>query len=135
MGRIWILWGCIFGFISVALGAFGAHGLKSILDNSDMAILSTANQYMTYHALALLALGLWSHWEKRSSSLWAGLCFTVGIVLFSGSLYVLVFMDLRAAGMITPMGGTLFLIGWILFALSVIRTKSNITQTIVQNSP
>lgn len=126
MGRIWLLWGCIFGFLSVALGAFGAHGLKAILSLEQLQVLGTANQYMMYHSFALVALGLWSHWEKWSSNLWAGLCFTLGIVLFSGSLYILVFMDLKAAGMITPLGGSLFLLGWVLFALSVIRTKSSI---------
>jgi uncharacterized membrane protein YgdD (TMEM256/DUF423 family) len=126
VGRIWLLWGCIFGFLSVALGAFAAHALKNLLEPSDLTILATANQYMSYHAFALLALGLWSHWEKWSSSLWTGLCFIFGIVFFSGSLYILVLFDLRKAGMITPFGGSLFLLGWILFAVSIIRTKNSI---------
>ena len=126
MGRIWLLWGCVLGFFSVALGAFAAHGLKQSLDFDQMAILATANQYMSFHALALLGLGLWSHWEKWSSSLWTGLCFLIGTILFSGSLYVYALLGFKTAAMITPVGGTLFLIGWILFAISVVRTKNTI---------
>ncbi|MCJ8276883.1 MAG: DUF423 domain-containing protein [Bdellovibrionales bacterium] len=126
MGRIWLLWGCLLGFLSVALGAFGAHALQALLDSQQMDTLAIANQYMSFHALALLALGLWSHWEKWSSSLWAGMCFVLGTVLFSGSLYVLVLLNLRAAAFVTPVGGSLFLLGWILFAFSVVKTKSQI---------
>ena len=126
MGRIWLMWGCIFGFLSVALGAFGAHALKSILSLEEMSILATANQYMTYHALALMGLGLWSHWEKWSSSLWTGLCFIFGIVFFSGSLYIYVLLNLSKAALVTPFGGSLFLLGWILFAVSIVRTKNSI---------
>ena len=123
MGRIWLLWGCIFGFLSVALGAFAAHGLKSILEPESLHTLSVANQYMTYHAFALLALGLWNHWEKWSSCFWAGICFILGTVFFSGSLYVLVLMELRTAAFVTPFGGSLFLLGWIFFAVSILSTK------------
>lgn len=126
MGRIWLLWGCIFAFLAVALGAFGAHGLEPILDPKQMKTLHTANQYLSYHALALLALGLWSHWEKWSSSFWPGICFLLGIILFSGSLYVLVFLQWRTAAFITPIGGSLFLLGWLLFAISIIRTRNSI---------
>ena len=126
MGRIWLLWGCVLGFLSVALGAFAAHALKVSLSPEEMAILATANQYMSFHALALLGLGLWSHWEKWSSSLWAGICFLLGTILFSGSLYIYVLLRLKAAAMITPVGGSLFLLGWLFFAVSVIRTKNTI---------
>ncbi len=126
MGRIWLLWGCVLGLLSVALGAFGTHSLKEFLEPDKMDVLATANDYMRFHALALLGLGLWSHWEKWSSSLWAGVSFLLGIVLFSGSLYIYVLLDLRVAAMITPVGGSLFMVGWLLFALAVIRTKSSI---------
>ena len=126
MGRIWLLWGCLLCFLFVALGAFGAHGLKNLLEPEKMAILHTANQYLGFHGFALLALGLWNHWEKWSATLWAGLCFLVGALLFSGSLYIYVLLELKTAAMITPIGGSLFLVGWLLFGFSVIRTKSNI---------
>ncbi len=126
MGRIWLLWGCILGFLSVALGAFAAHGLKELLPPEKMEILATANEYLTMHAFALLALGLWNHWEKWSSTLLAGLSFLLGVVIFSGSLYLYVLMDLKAAAMFTPIGGSLFLIGWLLFSFSIIKTKNSI---------
>ncbi len=126
MGRIWLLWGCILGFLSVALGAFAAHGLKATLEPEQMAILRTANEYMSFHALALLALGLWSHWEKWSASLITGICFLLGVVIFSGSLYIYVLLNLRAAAMVTPIGGSLFLLGWVLFAVSILKTKNPI---------
>ena len=126
MGRIWLLWGCLLAMTSVILGAFGAHSFKNFLEPDQMQILTTANYYMGYHAMALLALGLWNHWEKWSATLFTGLCFLIGVVLFSGSLYVIVFLEFRKAGMITPIGGTLFIIGWVLFAISVIKTKNTI---------
>lgn len=126
MGRIWLLWGCIFGFTAVLLGAFGAHALENILAEEKMEILKTANYYMSLHAFALLVLGLWNHWEKWSATLWTGLCFLFGIVLFSGSLYCYVLLDLRFAAMITPFGGGLFLLGWVMFAFAVVRAKNTI---------
>ncbi len=126
MGRVWLLWGCILGFLSVALGAFGAHSLKQILEPEQMAIIKTANEYMSFHAMALLTLGLWNHWEKWSNTLLPGGCFLLGVVVFSGSLYVYALTGLKTAAIITPVGGGLFLIGWILFAVSVVRTKNSI---------
>ncbi|MCB0377817.1 MAG: DUF423 domain-containing protein [Bdellovibrionales bacterium] len=126
MGRIWLLWGCIFGLLTVALGAFGAHSFQSFLSAEQMTTLHTANQYLAYHSFALLTLGLWSHWEKWASSFLPGICFVLGVVLFSGSLYVYVFLGLRWVAFITPVGGSLFILGWILFAVSVVRTKNSI---------
>ena len=126
MGRVWLLWGCILAMLTVILGAFGAHALKNIYEPEQLKILATANYYLGYHALALLALGLWNHWEKWSATLFTGLCFLFGVILFSGSLYVLVIFDLKKAGMITPIGGVLFIIGWLLFAFSIIRAKNTI---------
>lgn len=126
MGRVWLLCGCIFSFLSVALGAFAAHGLKPLLTSEQMAILETANHYLGFHAVALLALGLWSHWEKWTSPVWTGNCFVLGIIFFSGSLYAYVLTGVKWLAMITPVGGSLFLIGWLLFAMSVIRTKNTI---------
>ena len=126
MGRVWLLWGCIFGFLTVLLGTFAAHGLQQMFEPQKLEIIHTANRYLAYHAFALLALGLWSHWEKWSSSLWVGLCFVMGIILFSGSLYVYVLFELKAAAMVAPVGGTLFMLGWLLFAFTILRTKNSI---------
>lgn len=126
MGRIWLFWGCIFALVSVALGAFAAHALKGHLQDSQMALMDTAHLYLTTHSLALLALGLWNHWEKWSNTLFAGLCFMAGILFFSGSLYAYALTEISWLVRLTPVGGVLFLFGWALFALSVLRAKNEI---------
>jgi uncharacterized membrane protein YgdD (TMEM256/DUF423 family) len=116
--------GCLFCVLTVGMGAFGAHALKGILTPDTAPIFETATKYMMFHAVALLALGLWSHWERWASSFWAGLFFVFGIILFSGSLYGIVFTGQRWLGMITPAGGTLFILGWLLFMFSVFKTRN-----------
>lgn len=101
------------GFLAVALGAFGAHGLKSRLSIEMMAVYQTAVQYQFVHTLALLAVALlmqqWGQTRLLAVSAWA---FIVGLILFSGSLYVLVFTGIKQLGAITPLGGVSFLIAW-----------------------
>ena len=126
MGRMWLLCGCVFGLLSVALGAFATHSLEPILNASQLETLGTANRYMTYHSFALLTLGLWSHWERWASSFLAGNCFVLGNILFSGSLYIYVFTGFRWVAMMTPVGGVLLMLGWLLFAISVMSTKNSI---------
>jgi len=95
----------ILGFLGVALGAFGAHGLKTLLEaHATTAIWQTAVLYHLVHAVA----ALWAS-EKRSTVVWI---WTAGIVIFSGSLYLLAVTNIRWLGAITPFGGILFLIGW-----------------------
>jgi uncharacterized membrane protein YgdD (TMEM256/DUF423 family) len=98
--------------LDVALGAFGAHALKSRLSPEMLAVFETGVRYQAYHALGLLALAALRGPDK------AGWCFVGGIVLFSGSLYLLALTGERRLGMVTPLGGLLFLAGWALFALS-----------------
>jgi len=124
MGRIWLFWGCVFGFLSVGLGAFLQHGLAHSLDAQRMGWIQTANTYIAYHVPALLALGLWSHWEKWASSFAPGLFFVVGIFLFSGSLYGLALAQLDFMVFVTPVGGVCLLLGWVTFALSIWRAQS-----------
>lgn len=112
----WILIGSTFGFFSVALGAFGAHGLKDILNEKAFQIYQTGVQYQMFHALALLVLGVWSLYFPSMNTQWVGFAFMLGILLFSGSLYALALTDLKFLGMIAPLGGISFLIGWIAFA-------------------
>ena len=103
---------CFFGFLAVLLGAFGAHGLKNILEsNQTTEIYNKAVLYQMFHTLALLFLGLIRIEEKLI--LIAGVFFSIGIVIFSGSLYVLSITNLRWLGAITPIGGFMFLFGWI----------------------
>ena len=100
----------VLGFLGVALGAFGAHGLKAILEsNATMAIWQTAVLYHLVHAVA----ALWAS-EKRPAVVWI---WTAGIVIFSGSLYLLAVTNVRWLGAITPIGGILFLIGWVMIAV------------------
>ncbi len=105
----------------MAAGAFGAHALRGRLTAEDLQIFETAVRYQMYHALALLAVGLFSsRWPSFSVTV-AGWCFLAGIVIFSGSLYVLVLSGIRWWGAVTPLGGTVFLIGWILLLWAALR--------------
>lgn len=113
----WVLMGSTFGFFSVALGAFGAHALRDILSERAFQIYQTGVQYQMFHALALLALGLWSLYFPALNTQWVGYAFTLGILLFSGSLYALALTNLKFLGAIAPFGGVAFLMGWIAFAI------------------
>jgi len=107
-------------FLAVALGAFGAHGLKAFLPPDLMAVFHTANQYHVYHALGLLATALALGLFPGSRALrLSGWCLLAGLVIFSGSLYVLSLTGQRWIGAITPVGGMAFLAGWLLFAAGV----------------
>jgi uncharacterized membrane protein YgdD (TMEM256/DUF423 family) len=113
----WIL-GCTFALLGVAAGAFGAHALRERLEPSLLAAFETAARYQMYHALALLAVALLLQPPRAPSAAAsaAGWCFTVGIVLFCGSLYALALSGVRVLGAITPLGGLCFLAGWALLA-------------------
>lgn len=103
------------GLCAVMLGAFGAHGLKPLLEaHATMAIWQTAVDYHFYHALAFLALGaLPVSSYPRGRLRPVGFCWLLGLAVFSGSLYLLAVTDLRWLGAITPIGGTLLLVGWV----------------------
>ncbi len=107
----WILVAAIYGGLAVSAGAFGAHGLKGRLDPSQLAIWDTGAQYHLLHSVVLLALGLFQASSSRSVTLPASL-FALGILLFSGSLYVLAFGSMRWVGPVTPIGGILLIAGW-----------------------
>lgn len=110
--RVMLMLGATSGFLSVAFGAFGAHGLKHRVGPDLLAIFHTGVDYQALHAIALLACGLLAlHRPSRSLGA-AGWCFVVGSLIFSGSLYVLTLTGLRWLGAITPIGGVAFLIGW-----------------------
>ena len=112
MQSLWLPLSALFGFLGVALGAFGAHALRQRLDSDMLRVWETAVNYQFWHALTLLGVGLLL---LRGASGWlnaSGLLFAVGIVLFSGSLYALALSGIRVLGAITPLGGLLFLAGW-----------------------
>ncbi len=107
----WTRVGAVLMFLDVALGAFGAHGLKDRLTPELLAVFETGVRYQAYHALGLLMIAALRGPDK------AAWCFLGGIVLFSGSLYALALTGVRWLGAITPVGGLLFLAGWLLLAL------------------
>lgn len=112
MLRSFLMLAAFFGFTGVGLGAFAAHGLKSRLSAEYLAIFQTGVSYQLIHTLALLAVALLSlHLPSRLLG-WAGALFCLGIVLFSGSLYVLTLTGVGKLGIVTPFGGLAFLAGW-----------------------
>lgn len=122
MDRTFLLLGSVFGFLGVALGAFGAHALKARLSSEMLAVFETGVRYEMYHALAVLmvAAAIGQLGSARLLTI-AGWAFSIGILLFSGSLYVLTLSGIGMFGAITPIGGVSFLVGWAclaLFALS-----------------
>lgn len=111
--------------LAVALGAFGAHALKEILDDYGQGIWETAVQYQMFHATGLLVIGLLMSTKLLGNIKQlniAGIFFNLGIVFFSGSLYVLAISGIKVLGAITPIGGVLFLAGWLL--IIVVRFKT-----------
>jgi uncharacterized membrane protein YgdD (TMEM256/DUF423 family) len=113
MANTFMLLGSLAGFIGVGAGAFGAHGLRSRLSPDMLAVFETAVRYQMYHAFALLitATVIGRVGDARLLSV-AGWSFMAGIVLFSGSLYILALTRLSALGAVTPLGGLAFLVGW-----------------------
>ena len=118
--KTFLLVGAVAAFLAVAFGAFGAHGLRGRLSPEMMAVFESAVRYHMYHALALLlvslAMGRTSGWLIQT----AGWCFVAGILLFSGSLYVLALSGVTILGAITPLGGLAFLAGWACLAFAAV---------------
>jgi len=121
MARFWLISACVFGFLTVVLGALGAHSLKSILDDYGKSIYEKAVLYQMFHTMALFAVGLMQHLDKEASFSAAGWGFFLGIVLFSGSLYLLAVTGIKWFGAITPFGGVAFLFGWFRLVWTLIR--------------
>ncbi len=117
----WMVLGSILGACAVALGAFGAHGLKTRVGPDMLAVFETAVRYHLTHALALLAVAWASERWPGGASTAAGWLFAAGIVIFSGSLYVMVLTGARWLGAITPLGGLALIAGWCALALAALR--------------
>ncbi|MDH1262970.1 DUF423 domain-containing protein [Pseudomonas sp. GD03944] len=121
MARLWLLLSALAGFTGVGLGAFAAHGLKKSLTPEYLAVFQTGTHYQLIHALALFGVALLAlKLPSRVVNL-AGGFFALGIVLFSGSLYLLTLSGVTALGMITPLGGLSFLAGWLCLGLAAWR--------------
>lgn len=114
--------GAIFSFLSVAIGAFAAHGLK--LDVYSADVFETGAKYQFYHSLALLIVGtlglVRGSWIPKA----VPALFIAGILIFSGSLYTLAITGIKALGAITPIGGVCFLLGWLMLIVSLIKNKN-----------
>ena len=121
MLRVFLMLAAFFGFTGVALGAFAAHGLKGRLTEQYLAIFHTGVTYQLVHTLALFGVALLATHLPGRLVTWAGVCFAVGIVLFSGSLYVLTMTGISKLGIITPFGGLAFLAGWLCLWLAAWR--------------
>lgn len=115
--------GAILMAISVLLGAFGAHGLKNVLSPDMLAIYKTGVEYQFYHALGLLFIGVISTRFDSKWIRWSGVLLLAGMVIFSGSLYVLALSGIKTIGAITPIGGLSFVAGWICLAIGITRSK------------
>jgi uncharacterized membrane protein YgdD (TMEM256/DUF423 family) len=131
MNRSFLSIAALLGALSVALGAFAAHKLKEMVGPDDVAIFETGVRYQFYHVFALLTVALLS---EKFSNKWltrAGNCFIAGIILFSGSLYVLTAMkaadsgNLKMAGVVTPIGGLFFIAGWLFLWIGISRRNSS----------
>lgn len=119
MERFFFIAGSLLGFLAVGLGAFGAHGLKTYLDANLLVTFETGVRFQMYHSFALLAVAMaYTKWPVKGLII-SGWMFITGIVLFSGSLYVLSLSGVRSLGIITPFGGLAFLMGWLCMAWSV----------------
>jgi uncharacterized membrane protein YgdD (TMEM256/DUF423 family) len=117
----WLLVAAINGFVAVAAGAFGAHGLQHRLDAHSLTTFETSARYQMYHALAI---GVAALVARTTAGDIACALFLAGIVLFSGSLYLLALTGIRALGFITPIGGAAFLAGWAALAWAAIQHRS-----------
>ena len=125
MPKTFLLLGAINMFFCIALGAFGAHGLKNILSSDMLAIFHTGVQYHLYHALGLFLVGLLLlNYAKSRLIALSGWLMLLGIVLFSVSLYLLSFTEIHAFGIVTPFGGTSFLIAWAVLAIAIWKEKT-----------
>jgi uncharacterized membrane protein YgdD (TMEM256/DUF423 family) len=132
MKHPFVLIGIVFALTAVILGAFGAHGLEAQLSADRLESYHTGVRYQFYHAFALLILGGFAHrmpagWVKA-----AGWCFSIGVVFFSCSIYLLATRDLLGIsnwsflGPITPIGGLFFIVGWLLFLIAAVKSDSHV---------
>jgi uncharacterized membrane protein YgdD (TMEM256/DUF423 family) len=132
MNKIFLAAGALFGALAVALGAFAAHRLKSMLPADALGVFETGVRYQFYHAFALLIIGIAPEKFFAKWMTWAGNCFIGGIILFSGSLYALTILRIaelssaiKYVGIITPFGGLLFIAGWLIFFFAASKKRLN----------
>jgi uncharacterized membrane protein YgdD (TMEM256/DUF423 family) len=120
--RFWALAGAANAFVAVAAGAFGAHGLRARVSPRLLEVFETGARYQMFHALGLLAVA-WLASQREGVAGGAGGAMLAGIVLFSGSLYAMALTGVTRLGMVTPLGGVGFLVGWVLFGRAVLALR------------
>jgi uncharacterized membrane protein YgdD (TMEM256/DUF423 family) len=127
MNKTFLVAGSLLGALAVVLGAFAAHGLKQVADAETVAVFQTGVQYQMYHSLALLATDIIFERFSNKWIRWAGNFYMIGIILFSGSLYLLTALKtigqtgLKGIGIITPFGGIFFILGWMFLFAGIIK--------------
>ncbi len=124
--RVCLISGLVFMILAVFLGAFGAHALKAMLSAHQLQTWGTATDYQFYHALGLIGLGIWS--EKKTTSRYvslSGVFLMLGILLFCGSLYLLALTGITRLGMVTPVGGIFFIVGWVFWVIAALKDQQN----------
>ena len=126
MKSIFLLLASLSAMTGIGLGAFGAHGLKNVLSPELLTVYQTGVTYQMWHALGLMGISL-VHQQSPESKLiyWAGWLMFMGIILFSGSLYLLVILNLKWIGIITPIGGVSFIMAWVLIAIFATKKQHN----------
>jgi uncharacterized membrane protein YgdD (TMEM256/DUF423 family) len=125
VSKLFLTLGALAGMLAVMLGAFGAHALRAKLTPDLLVVYNTAVQYHFWHALGLVAVGIVAiHLPASAPLKWAGWLMFTGVLVFSGSLYLLAITGARWLGAIAPIGGTAFILSWALFAIAIARAPS-----------
>lgn len=122
--KFFLLIGVIYGFLAVALGAFGAHGLEGKISEKALTNWEKAVNYQMFHTMALFVVGLLMSKFESGQLVTAGWFFLVGVILFSGSLYLYATSGQKFLAMITPFGGIAFLIGWVFLGYAIVKHLS-----------
>ncbi len=124
MERTFIAIAALLALLSVMGGAFGAHALRGSIPPERLVVFETGARYQMYHALAILLVFALHQWVPGGTRRLVAILFVAGIVLFSGSLYTIALTGIRSIGRITPLGGLLFLAGWVVLLLGVLKDRS-----------
>ena len=122
--KVFLTAGALSGVLAVLLGAFGAHLLKNMISPDMLEVYKTGIQYQFYHTFALLAVGLQMNFKPTKSLKWSGYLFIGGILVFSGFLYLLAITGIKSLGMIVPIGGLMFVAGWICMLIHLLKIKA-----------
>ena len=130
MHKVFLAFASVFGALAVALGAFGAHALKRLVSEAAVNIFETGVRYQFYHVFAIALVGILYREYSNNWMIWAGNLFITGIILFSGSLYLLTYIKaaekqgLEWVGIVTPFGGLAFIAGWVCMLIGLYKTAS-----------